>query len=106
MHIITSCNFLTDQNFEMETEKTSAIDRNMDKYLTRREKYMYERILAKVNHGGSLKRVNAALVILQKIMKGERSEQRKAQKLADESAMKNKQEIPEGMLFGPQFKTL
>ena len=101
MHIITSCNFLTDKNFEIVPEKSSAIDRDMDKYLTRREKYMYERILATVNHGSSLKRVNAALVILQKIMKAERSEQRKAQKLADEREMKNKQEIPESVLFGP-----
>ena len=36
----------------------------MDKYLTRREKYMYERMLAKMNHRSSMKRVNAALIIL------------------------------------------
>lgn len=41
----------------------------LDKHLTRREKYMYERILAEVHHQGSQTRLNKALVILQKIIK-------------------------------------
>jgi len=49
----------------------------MDKYLTRREKYMYERILAEVHHQGSLTRLNASLVILQKIIKSQRIEKLK-----------------------------
>ena len=36
----------------------------MDKFLTRREKYMYERILAEVLHRGSQSRLNQSLVIL------------------------------------------
>ena len=52
----------------------------MDKYLTRREKYIYERILAEVHHQGSLKRTNAALVILQKIIRNQRAEKQKEQR--------------------------
>ena len=51
----------------------------MDKYLTRREKYMYERILAEIHHQGSLTRLNASLVILQKIIKNQRIEKLKEQ---------------------------
>ena len=76
--IISSCNFLCDQAHDEEQVKLT----DMDKFLTRREKYMYERILAEVHHSGSLKRTNAALVILQKIIRNERNE--KAQKLAQQ----------------------
>ena len=51
----------------------------MDKYLTRREKYIYERILAEVHHQGSLTRLNASLVILQKIIRNQRIEKLKDQ---------------------------
>lgn len=47
--IISQCNFLTDKSHEQDTVKLT----NLDKYLTRREKYMYERILAEVHHQGS-----------------------------------------------------
>ena len=48
-----------------------AVPNDLDKFLTRREKYIYERILSEVQHVGSLKRTNAALVILQKVMKNQ-----------------------------------
>ena len=38
---------------------------------------MYERILAEVHHQGSLDRLNASLIILQKIIKNERAERLK-----------------------------
>ena len=44
--IISSCNFLCDDNIDNENLKLTKIDR----YLSRREKYMYERILAEVHH--------------------------------------------------------
>ena len=60
----------------------------MDKYLTRREKYMYERILAEAQHRGSfnMSRLNASLVILQKIIKRAKAE--KAKKMFEQEATK------------------
>ena len=65
--IISSCNFLCDNSYETEL----SVPNDLDKFLSRREKYIYENILAEVQHVGSLKRTNAALVILQKVMKNQ-----------------------------------
>ena len=50
----------------------------MDKFLTRREKYMYERTLAEVSHKGDQDRLNAELVILQKILLLSRQDEEKS----------------------------
>ena len=53
------------------------MSKKLDRYLTRREKYMYERILAQCGTSGDFKRLQQSLIILQKLVRRKRHEKDK-----------------------------
>ena len=70
--IISSCNFLCDKYIPDDDE--DDVSKKLDRYLTRREKFMYERIIAECGTSGDYKRLQASLMILQKLIRRKRKQ--------------------------------
>ena len=75
--IISACNFLCDKYIDEGDE--NDVSRKLDRYLTRREKFMYERIIAECGTSGDYKRLQASLMILQKLIRRKRRQKMEKQ---------------------------
>eukprot|EP00353_Schmidingerella_taraikaensis_P009838 CAMPEP_0185589284 /NCGR_PEP_ID=MMETSP0434-20130131/56372_1 /TAXON_ID=626734 ORGANISM="Favella taraikaensis, Strain Fe Narragansett Bay" /NCGR_SAMPLE_ID=MMETSP0434 /ASSEMBLY_ACC=CAM_ASM_000379 /LENGTH=163 /DNA_ID=CAMNT_0028212547 /DNA_START=1302 /DNA_END=1793 /DNA_ORIENTATION=- len=84
--IISSCNFLCDKF--IEEDQTENMSKKLDRHLTRREKFIYEGILAECGTSGDFKRLQASLIILQKLIRRKR-EKKLAKQAEKEAQMKD-----------------
>ena len=69
--IISSCNILCDDI--IREDELEDLSRKLDKYLSRREKFMYQNIIAECGSQGDYKRLQASLIIMQKLIRRKRA---------------------------------